>query len=137
VTGAQARDYATSGVVAVPRSDMPCVGGLAPVGTPERAAQGVPDMTAIEGHRPDLHVVRDRPGLPPRPPRITIKQAIAEGISGPTEEAVRKALRPDRQRPGVTPPQKVGTRGNADEYDRVEWCDWEEARRQPRRLARQ
>jgi len=33
-------------------------------------------------------------------------------------------------------PVPVGVRGNADEYDRVEWCDWEEARRQPRRLVR-
>ena len=136
VTGAQAREYATSGIVAVPRDDMPCVGGLAPVGTPERAAQDVPDMNAINGNGPDLHVVPDipRPALPP--PRITITEAVAEGISGPTVEAVRKALRPERQRPGVSPPQPVGTRGNADEYDRVEWCDWEEARRQPRRLVR-
>jgi hypothetical protein len=136
VTGAQAREYATSGVVAVPRDDMPCVGGLAPVGTPERAVADVQDMPAIGGHAPGLHIVRDIPVRPQLPPRITIKQAIAEGISGPTEEAVRKQLRPDRQRPGVTPPQKAGTRGNADEYDRTEWCDWEEARRQPRRLAR-
>lgn len=136
LTGAQARAYATSGVVAVPRSDMPCVGGLAPIGTPERAAQDVPDMNAIEGNTPDLRIVPDipRPALPP--PRITIVEAVAEGISGPSVEAVRKALRPDRQRPGVSPPLPVGTRGNADEYDRVEWCDWEEARRQPRRLVR-
>jgi hypothetical protein len=136
LTGAQARDYATSGVVAVPRDDMPCVGGLAPIGTPERAAQNVPDMNAIEGNGPDLRVVPDipRPALPP--PRITIADAVAEGISGPSVEAVRKALRPERQRPGVSPPLPVGTRGNADEYDRVEWCDWEEARRQPRRLVR-
>jgi hypothetical protein len=136
VTGAQAREYATSGVVAVPRDDMPCVGGLAPVGTPERAAQDVPDMNAIEGNAPDLRVVPDIPRPAPLPPRITITEAVAEGISGPSVEAVRKALRPERQRSGVTPPQPVGTRGNADEYDRVEWCDWEEARRQPRRLVR-
>jgi hypothetical protein len=135
VTGAQARAYATSGIVAQPRDDMPCVGGLAPVGTRERAAQHVPDMAAITGTRPDLHVVADIPVRPQPPPRITIAAAVAEGISGPTVEAVRKALRPERQRPGVTPPQPVGTRGNADEYDRVEWCDWEEARRQPRRRA--
>jgi hypothetical protein len=136
VTGAQAREYATSGDVAVPRSDMPCVGGLAPVGTPERAAQDVPDMNAIEGNGPDLRVVQDIPRPLALPPRITIADAVAEGISGPTVEAVRKALRLERQRPGVSPPQPVGTRGNADEYDRVEWCDWEEARRQPRRLVR-
>jgi hypothetical protein len=129
VTGAQARDYATSGIVAVPPEDMPCVGGLAPVGTPERAAQDVPDIPAIEGQRPDLQIVPDIPRPALGPPRITIPEAVAEGISGPTYEAVRKALR----RSSIPAPVPVGRRGNADEYDRVEWCDWEEARRQPRR----
>jgi hypothetical protein len=131
VTGAQARDYATSGDVAQPSADMPCVGGLAPVGTRERAAQHVPDMAAITGTRPDLHVVADIPVRPQPPPRITISAAVAEGISGPTVDAVRKALQRD---PGS--PVPVGRQGNADTYDRVEWCDWEEARRQPRRVAR-
>jgi hypothetical protein len=131
VTGAQARGYATSGDVAVPRDDMPCVGGLAPVGTPERAAQDVPDMPAIEGNGPGLHVVPDIPGRVPPAPRVTIADAVAEGISGPSVDAVRKAL----QR-ALAAPEPVGRRGNADEYDRVEWCDWEEARRQPRRLVR-
>ena len=134
VTGAQAREYATSGIVAVPRDDMPCVGGLAPVGTPERAAQDVPDMTAIEGQGPDLRIVPDSPGHPPLEPRITITEAIAEGISGPTYDAVRKALARARAE-GREVPQPVGSRGNADEYDRVQWCDWEELRRQPKRRA--
>lgn len=141
VTGAQAREYATSGIVAEPRKDMPCVGGLAPVGTPEReamerAAQNVRDNHAIEGHGPDLHIVPDSPGHSPLPPpRITIPQAIEEQISGPTYEAVRKALARDRAA-GKPVPEPVGRNGNADMYDRVEWCDWEEARRQPRRLVR-
>lgn len=136
VTGAQAREYATSGIVAVPRDDMPCVGGLAPVGTPERMAQDVPDIPAIEAHGPDLHIVPDSPGLSPLAPlRITIPEAVAEGISGPTYDAVRKALARDLAR-GLAVPEPVGRRGNADEYDRIEWCDWEEARRQPRRLTR-
>jgi hypothetical protein len=67
----------------------------------------------------------------PLPPRITIKEAVAERISGPTLEAVRKALLRD-----PSSPQPVGRRGNADEYDRIEFCDWAEARRQPRRLVR-
>lgn len=131
VTGAQARDYATSGIVAVPRDDMPCVGGLAPVGTPERAAQDVPDRTAIGAQGPDLHIVPDSPRPVPPAPRVTIADAVAEGISGPSVEAVRKALQRDTRAP-----EPVGRRGNADEYDRTEWCDWEEARRQPRRLVR-
>jgi hypothetical protein len=136
VTGAQARQYAMSGVVAVPRSDMPCVGGLAPVGTPERAAQDVPDIPAINGHGPDLHIVRDSPGHPPlAPPQITIPDAIEAGISGPTYDAVRKALARDRGK-GKPVPAVVGRRGNAETYDRIEWCDWEETRRQPRRLVR-
>jgi hypothetical protein len=135
-TGAQAREFAMSGRVADPPDGMPYLGGIAPLGTPERAAWDVQDITAIEGQRPDLHVVQDSPRLPALSPRITIRQAIEEGISGPTVDAVKKALRPDRQRPGITAPLPVGTRGNADEYDRTEWCDWEEARRQPRRLTR-
>lgn len=132
VTGAQARGYAVSGVVAVAPAGMPCVGGLAPLGTPERAAQDVPDIRAIGGHGPDLDFVPDSPGHPPlEPPRITISEAVTEGISGPTYDAVRKALARTEDAP-----QPVGRRGNADEYDRVEWCDWEEARRQPRRLVR-
>jgi hypothetical protein len=134
VTGAQARAYATSGIVAVPRDDMPCVGGLAPMGTPERAAQDVTDIAAIDGNGPDLHIVRNSPELSPPPPtRITIPDAVAEGISGPTYDAVRIALRRARKQ-GLAVPEPVGIRGNADEYDRTEWCDWEEARRQPRRL---
>src|SRR5262249_31462541 len=105
------------------------------VGTAERAAQNVPDIPAIEGHGPDLHVVPDNPGQPQLPPRITIPEAVAEGISGPTYDAVRKALARDRAE-GKPVPVPVGTRGNADEYDRIEWCDWEEARHQPRRVAR-
>jgi hypothetical protein len=136
VTGKQAREYATSGIVAVPPAGMPCVGGLAPVGTAERLAQDVPDMPALPGHGPDLHVVRDSPGQPPQlPPRITIPEAVAEGISGPTYDAVRKDLA-RRRRKGEPVPVPVGVRGNADEYDRIEWCDWEETRRQPRRLVR-
>ena len=135
LTGRQAREYAMSGVVAVPPAGMPCVGGLAPVGTPERLAQDVPDMPAIEGQGPDLRIVRDSPTRPPLSPRITIPEAVAEGISGPTYDAVRKALARWRAE-GRPVPVPVGVRGNADEYDRVEWCDWEEARRQPRRLVR-
>jgi hypothetical protein len=130
VTGAQAREYATSGEVAVAPDGMPCAGGVAPVGTPERAAQDVTDMRAIEGQPPDLRIVRDSPVLPALPSRITIKEALAEGISGPSYDAVRKALSR-----AVGAPEPVGRRGNADEYDRVEWCDWEELRRQPRREA--
>ena len=136
LTGAQAREYATSGIVAEAPAGMPCVGGLAPVGTPERAAQDVRDIPAIEGHGPDLHIVPDSPGHPVlSPPQVTILGAIEEGISGPTYDAVRKALARDRDK-GKPVPAVVGRRGNAETYDRVEWCDWEEARRQPRRLIR-
>ena len=135
LTGAQAREYAMSGEVAVAPDGMPCVGGLAPVGTPERASQDVTDNRAIEGQPPDLHVVPDSPRHPVLPPRITIREAITEGISGPTYDAVRNALARSRNE-GLPVPAVVGSRGNADEYDRIEWCDWEEARRQPRRAIR-
>ena len=69
------------------------------------------------------------------PPQVTILGAIEEGISGPTYDAVRKALARDRDK-GKPVPAVVGRRGNAETYDRVEWCDWEEARHQPRRLIR-
>jgi hypothetical protein len=114
---------------------MPCVGGLAPVGTPERASQDVPALAIDGAHPPGLHVVPDSPRKPAPPTRITIPEAVAQGISGPTYEAVRKDLA-RRRRKGEPVPVPVGVRGNADEYDRIEWCDWEEARRQPRRLVR-
>src|SRR5262249_17740834 len=122
LTGKQAREYAMSGIVAAPPAGMPCVGGLAPVGTPERAAHNVPDIQAIEGHGPALHLLPDSPGHPPVSPRITIQDAIAEGISGPTYEAVRRDLNRRRNR-GEPVPAVIGQRGNAAEYDRIEWCD--------------
>jgi hypothetical protein len=71
VTGAEARSYATSGTVAQPRDDMPCVGGLAPVGTPERAAQHVPELAIEAGHGPGQGNVGETPGFVPAPPMPT------------------------------------------------------------------
>jgi hypothetical protein len=139
VTGAQARDYATSGVVAQPRSDMPCVGGLAPVGTPERAAQRVPDL-AIEGrHVPGQGNVGETPGFVPAspvppPPPITGPEAVAQGVltGFNSWDSAHKALMrdPAGPRPGT------GKRGNAPLWDPVELADWNEQRRGLGRLAR-
>jgi hypothetical protein len=132
VTGAQARDYATSGVVAVPRDNMPCVGGLAPVGTPERAAQDVPDIHAIEGNGSDRGDFGDKPGFVPGspvppPPPITGPEAVAQSIltGFNSWDSAHKALMrdPAGPRPGT------GKRGNAPLWDPVELADWNEQRR--------
>jgi len=127
VTGAQAREYATSGAVAVPPAGMPCVGGLAPLGTPERAAQDVTVTDMLSPHAPDLENVTDIRRIRPPVPRTTIADAVAEGITGPSVDAVRQALHRD-----PLSPRPVGRRRNADEYDQVELRDWEEARRSQR-----
>jgi hypothetical protein len=132
VTGAQAREYATSGVVAVAPSDMPCVGGLAPVGTAERLAQEVPDIRAIDGHGPDRGGFPENrgfvPGSPaPAPRPVTGPEAVELGILAGFNswDSAHKALMrdPDGPRPGA------GKRGNAPLWDPVELADWNEAKR--------
>jgi hypothetical protein len=138
-TGAQARAYATSGIVAQPRSDMPCVGGLAPVGTPERAAQGVPDLAIEAGHGPGQGNVGETPGFVPAspmptPPPITGPEAVAQGVltGFNSWDSAHKALMrdPAGPRPGT------GKRGNAPLWDPVELADWNEQRRGLGRLVR-
>jgi hypothetical protein len=139
VTGAQAREYATSGEIAVPRDDMPCVGGLAPVGTPERAAQHVPDL-AIQGPQsPGQGNVGETPGFVPAspvppPPPITGPEAVAQGVltGFNSWDSAHKALMrdPAGPRPGT------GKRGNAPLWDPVELADWNEQRRSLGRLVR-
>jgi hypothetical protein len=128
VTGAQAREYAMSGAVAVAPAGMPCVGGLAPLGTPERAAQDVTVTESLSPHGADLANVTDIRRIRPPVPRTTIADAVAEGITGPTVDAVRQALHRD-----PSSPRPVGRRRNADEYDQVELRDWEESRRNQER----
>lgn len=101
-TGQQARDFALSGRVAVPPSNMPCVGGPAPVlARPQ-----------IENSSSDLQVVLGQaPVVPGSPGHYTLREAAGAGLFV-SIEAARKASR----RPGF--PAVVGERADgAFEYD--------------------
>ena len=147
MTGAEARAYATSGVVATAPDDMPCLGiegALAPLGTPERAAQeasgaarrlilrlvpdtdDVPDTGESGPDVPPSHGHRLALAAPLEP--LTIAELIEEGITGPTPEAVRKQMQRDRKA-GIAVPEPSRKKGSAPAYDRVEFADWEESRR--------
>lgn len=147
MTGADARAYATSGVLAAAPRDMPCLGiegALAPLGTPERAAQEasgaarklvlrlVPDTGDVRDSGesgPDVPASRGHlPALPAPPEPLTIAELVDQKITGPTADAVRKQMQRDRQA-GKTVPEAVRKKGSAPAYDPVEVADWEESRR--------
>ena len=100
-TGQQARDFALSGSVAIPRPDMPCVTSIGPVLVrPE-----------IENPGADLgFVLRQPPIVPVQPGAVTLREAAGAGLFK-SIEAARKAA----QRPGF--PAVVGERDRANLYD--------------------
>jgi hypothetical protein len=147
MTGAEARAWATAGVIASAAGDMPCLGiegTLAPLGTPERAAQEasgtarklalrlVPDsgQVADTGESgPDVPASRGHmPALPPPPEPLTIAELVDREITGPTPDAVKKQMQRDRAA-GKPVPEPVRKKGSAPAYDPVEIADWEEERR--------
>lgn len=147
MTGAQARAYATSGVLAAAPDDMPCLGiegALAPLGTPERAEQEASGVARKLVLRlvPDTDDVRDsgesgpdvaaspghRPALPAPPESLTIAELVEQGITGPTADAVKKQMQRDRQA-GKPVPEPTRKKGSAPAYNPVEVADWEEGRR--------
>lgn len=97
------RAYAVSGQVAVPRSDMPFVSGIAPV----------PDRGELESPGPDQGFVLGHPPIVPSGPpgAVTLAEAVAAGVLQKSLPAARKAS----QRAGF--PAAVGVRGNAHLYD--------------------
>jgi len=150
MTGAEARAYASSGVIGQAPDDMPCLGiegALAPVGTPERAAQ----EASGTARRLLLHLVQDSDDVPdtaesgpdvpgsrghqhpalaalPAPEPLTIAELVERQITGPTADAVKKQMQRDRQA-GKAVPEPVRKKGSAPAYDPVEVADWEEGRR--------
>jgi hypothetical protein len=99
MTGRQARDFALSGTVAVPRPDMPCVTIPGPVlDRPQLAAPG-PDLGIGVGQPP---IVQGPPGA------VTLREAVAAGLF-PTIDSARKAAQRHLQ--------PVGERNRAHLYD--------------------
>lgn len=111
---------------------------------PTQAAAWAAEQRAIREEQPRINItgkqlpptpIKRKPkrlrAVPPPTGPLTIKQAVAEGISGPSADAVYRAWLRSPSRP-----KPIARDGNAHVFDRIEWCDWEEARRQPRRLVR-
>jgi hypothetical protein len=94
----EAREFAVSGEIAIPRHDMPFVNGVAPVREIES-----PSMQS-----PDLGIVAQNPS--PAPPTATIAEALeAKMFDGATLATVRKRV----QRAGL---RSYGFQGNAKRY---------------------
>jgi hypothetical protein len=93
----EARDFALSGTVAVPRDDMPFTGVPAVVGHEAPALMQGPDLGFVVGHEP--------PEAPVVPGAVTLREA-AEAQMFPSVAAARKAV----QRAALQP---VGERGVA------------------------
>jgi hypothetical protein len=102
VSAKDARAYAISGIVAVPRPDMPFTGRRLTVA----------DVTAIENLGPDLPNVAGNGHPATLPPgAVSLSDAVEAGVLHAKLTAVRRAS----LRPGF--PQPVGRRGNAHLYD--------------------
>lgn len=102
-----ARAFATAGRVALPRHDMPFVtpGGFVP------AVPGA-ELARVEG--PEQPIVVGHGSLVPAGPAgaVTLAEAVAAGLLGPTLGAARKASQRDPDHPAP-----VGQRGPAHLYD--------------------
>ena len=99
LTGRQARDFALSGTVAVPRPDMPCMGLPA----------GVLDRPQLVAPSADLGIgVGQSPVAQGPPGAVTLREAFTAGLF-PTLDAARKAAQRHLE--------PVGERGNANLYD--------------------
>jgi hypothetical protein len=111
ITEEEARAFATAGTVAVPRHDMPCVGGMSPI------AATVPAVADIAGELtqgPDLQEVSLSHGHPSLSPggAATLGELVHAGVIPRTLTAAQKNSTRDPDHP-----QPVGRRGNAHLYD--------------------
>ncbi len=105
----EARQLALAGTVAA-----------CPAGMPGAAGVSSGNAAAISG--PGLPVVPETPPAVLVPGgRVTLSQAVAEGIVGRSLHAVRKAS----QRPGF--PQRKGSQGLAAVYDAAELAAWDQS----------
>jgi hypothetical protein len=122
MTEEEAREFAMAGTVAIPRHDMPCVGGLAP----KMPVADVADRPAIGRTPSDLGFVADIGGSPARPPGVaTLRELVIAGVIPRTVIAAqRNSTRdPDHPRPLAVKD------GNAHLYDIGEIKRYEESKR--------
>lgn len=118
ITEEEARAFATSGNVAIPRHDMPCVGGMSPVAV-------VPDNVPMlgSGSNPDnVRDIEDNPAAPPG--SATLKEMCLAGVIPRT---VIAAQRNSTRDPGHPQPLPV-KRGNAHLYYIAEVRDYEKSK---------
>lgn len=106
-TGQQARDFAESGIVAIPRGDMPCIGRVV---AREPVAAGVGQAVDFYKGPPDLGIdLGPAPDVPPlQPGAVTLREAFEAGLFV-SLDAARKAA----HRAGLT---AVGERGASKLY---------------------
>ena len=106
------RELAVAGTV------TPCPGGMPGAG-------GVADGTAAQIPGPDLGVVSGTVLVAPSlAARVTLSEAVAEGIVSCSLHAVRQAAQRDRDCP-----VRAGLRGLAGEWDAVALAEWDAGRR--------
>jgi hypothetical protein len=107
ITEEEARAFATAGAVAIPRHDMPCVGGMSPVSV-------VADIAGELTQGPDLGKVADVLGPGPLWPAgsATLRELCQARVIPRTIIAAQRNSTRDPEHP-----QPVGRRGNAHLYD--------------------
>jgi hypothetical protein len=108
----EARSLAVAGEVGVPPSGMPFVPPV-PTGTPPLIP--APDQGGV---------FKTGPVVLASPARVTLSEAVAEGIVSCSLHAVRKASQRDPEFPGG-----AGVRGLAKLYDAVALAEWDAGRR--------
>jgi hypothetical protein len=125
MTEEEAREFSVAGKVAIPRSDMPCIGGLAP----KMPVADVADRPAIERTPSDLGFVADTGGSPTRPAgSATLRELVMAGVIPRT---VTAAQRNSTRDPGHPPPLSLKA-GNAHLYDIAEISAYETSKQKVR-----
>lgn len=122
LTGAEARELALSGRVAVPRDDMPFTGQPLPATEPQGELPRGPEQAFVT-------VSPGQNGQPPQIPAtepLTLSAAVAEGILPLSLPAARTARHRDERFP-----RPVARQGLAHLYDPVELADYAAARSRP------
>ena len=102
----EARAFAVAGTVAIPRCDMPCIGGVSPVAV-------VPDIAGELTRGPDLGNVLDNGPRTPPPGSATLREMVAAGVIPRTVTAAQRNSTRDPAHPEPLPVK----RGNAHLYD--------------------
>lgn len=124
MTEEEAREFAVAGKVAIPRHDMPCVGGL----TPKMPVADVADTRAIERTPPELGFVADTGGSATGPAgAATLRDLVIAGVIQRTVTAAQRNSTRDSDHPGP-----VGRRGNAHLYDIAEIAAYEAGKQKVR-----